>query len=62
MVGDSGGIAWSRVSPMSCEAGTKRRPRARTWSIRIGSAATVCERSPPASCSRIVLPLAPGVG
>ena len=53
--GGTGGMTWSNVQPASSEAGTISSPLARRPSMMRGSAATVCERSPPASCSSTTL-------
>src|SRR5205814_2333762 len=55
--GDSGGIACSGEMPASSDAGTKRKPWARSVSMISGSAAIVWLRSPPESWSRTTLRL-----
>ena len=60
--GGSGGMAWSRVRPASSETVTNCRPLARNASIRRGSAASVCERSPPESCNSTISPRESGLG
>ena len=52
----TGGITTSRLTPRSCEIGTIENPWALSSSMMSGSAATVCVRSPPLSCSRTTCP------
>jgi len=52
----TGGMTASRVLPMSVLSGTMVSPRVCNQSMMRWSAAIVWERSPPASCRRIILP------
>ena len=60
--GEIGGITSAVVLPISSETGTNSYPLARSVVISSGSAATVAERLPPPSCSRMMLPLHPRAG
>ena len=62
IVGGSGGIAWSRESPASSDTGRSCSPRRAGDRSAAARQLTVCERSPPESCSRMILPRMSGIG